>query len=418
MPSQLLQIARLFSKLGTIGFGGPATHLALMEQEVVERRQWLSRDQFVDLIGATNLIPGPNSTEMACHIGYLRGGFLGLLVGGLSFILPAALITTAFAWWYVQYGRQPHVVPLIDGIKPAVLAIIFTAGWRLGKQVIRGWTVGVIAAAVCLASIGEVSEIGLLLAGGVLGMLALLGQRPRGPGPAKTGGRRLGAALLAVAMSVPARVAQAGVWVPVLVVTAVGPGSATLTTLGWFFLKIGAVLYGTGYVLIAYLQGGVVGRYQWLSNEQLLDAVAAGQLTPGPIVSTATFIGYVVMAQQGGWSAGLAGAAVATAAIFLPSFVFVTITNPLVPKLRKRRWTAAFLDAVNAASMGLMAAVTIKLAGGLFFPTATLRAPHWPSLIIASVATAVALRWKINAVWLVLGGAAAGLLFHGIGLLG
>jgi chromate transporter len=193
-----------------------------------------------------------------------------------------------------------------------------------------------------------------------------------------------------------------------------GAPDATLTALAWFFLKVGAVLYGTGYVLLAYLQGDLVGRYGWLTEAQLLDAVAVGQLTPGPIVSTATFIGYVVLAGRGGWTSGLAGAAVATVAIFLPSFVFVAITHPLVPRLRKSRWTAAFLDAINAASMGLMAAVTIKLAAGLFFPNGFTSVPHGPSLTIALVATAAALRWRVNAAWLVLGGAAAGLAWHWI----
>jgi chromate transporter len=411
--SRLLPIAKLFLKLGTIGFGGPATHLALMEEEVVERRGWLSRDQFVDLIGATNLIPGPNSTEMACHVGFVRAGFWGLLVGGVSFILPAAMITTAFAWWYVRYGQQPQVAPLIAGIKPAVLAIVFSAGWRLGRQVITGWLVGVLAAAVGCASICDVPEITALLAGGLVGMLALVWRPRREAGRTRGGGgKRFGGVLLGAGLAGSAGVAQAGLAAPVVVAGAAASQGATLAALGWFFLKVGAVLYGTGYVLIAYLQGDLVGRYGWLTDAQLLDAVAAGQLTPGPIVSTATFIGYVVMYGQGGWPQGLAGAALATVAVFLPSFIFVAITNPLIPKLRKSRWMGAFLDAINAASMGLMAAVTIKLACGLFFPQGSVRSPHWPSLLIAAVATGVALRWKTNAIWLVLGGAAAGLVFH------
>jgi chromate transporter len=294
-----------------------------------------------------------------------------------------------------------------------VLAIVFSAGWRLGRQVITGWLVGVLAVAVGCASICEVPQITALLVGGLVGMLVLVARPPRNavrtPGG---GGKRLGSALLGAGLAGSAGVAQAGLAVPTLVAGAAASQGATLAALGWFFLKVGAVLYGTGYVLIAYLQGDLVGRYGWLTDAQLLDAVAAGQLTPGPIVSTATFIGYVVMHNQGGFSLGLAGAALSTVAIFLPSFVFVALTNPLIPKLRKSRWMSAFLDAVNAASMGLMAAVIIKLACGLFFPEGSLRSPHWPSLLIAAVATGVGLRWKTNAIWLVLGGAAAGLAMH------
>ena len=408
MSRRLLEIAGLFLKLGSIGFGGPATHLALMEDEVVERRGWLSRQHFLDLVGATNLIPGPNSTEMAIHIGFVRGGWAGLVVAGTAFILPAVLITTALAWLYVEHGRQPQVEPIIAGIKPAVLAVIFTAGWRLGRKALNGWIVGTVFAAAAIASLCRAGEITVLLASSLIGMLWLCWYRHRRDKLEPANGLGLGAVLLAGTAGISANGAKPAIVASLAAAAATASTGATLGQLAWFFLKIGAVLYGTGYVLIAYLQGGLVREYGWLSDEQLLDAIAIGQFTPGPILSTATFIGYVVMNADGGPWRGLAGAAVATVAIFLPSFVFVAVTNPLVPRLRRSRWTAAFLDAVNAASLGLMAAVTLKLAGRIIFPDS-----WWPNataLLIAAAATVAALRWKTGAIWLVLGGAAAGWL--------
>jgi len=407
MSHRLLEIAGLFLKLGSIGFGGPATHLALMEDEVVQRRGWLSRQHFLDLVGATNLIPGPNSTEMAIHIGFVRGGWAGLLVAGTAFILPAVLITTALAWLYVEHGRQPQVEPIIAGIKPAVLAVIFTAGWRLGRKALNGWIVGTVFAAAAIASLCGAGEITVLLACSLTGMLWLCWHRHRRDPQEPINGRGLGAVLFAGTAGSSAHGAKPAI-VASLAAAATASTGATLGQLAWFFLKVGAVLYGTGYVLIAYLQGGLVREYGWLSDEQLLDAIAIGQFTPGPILSTATFIGYVVMSADGGAWRGLAGAAVATVAIFLPSFVFVAVTNPIVPRLRRSRWTAAFLDAVNAASLGLMAAVTIKLAGQIFFPSPW--RPNATTLLIAAAAAVAALRWKASAIWLVLGGAAAGWL--------
>lgn len=420
MSRRLLEIAGLFLKLGTIGFGGPATHLALMEDEVVERRGWLSRQHYLDLVGATNLIPGPNSTEMAIHIGFVRGGWAGLMIAGLAFLSPAVLITAVFAWLYVEHGQQPQIEPIIGGIKPAVLAIIVTAGWRLGRKALSGWIVTTIFAAAAVASLCRVGEIPVLLTTSLLGMAWLRGSRRRREQAGQvgtSGDAPLGAVLLG-----GASISGAG-GVKVAAVSSLGAAVAvastwmTLGKLAWFFLKVGSVLYGTGYVLIAYLQGGLVREYGWLSDDQLLDAIAIGQFTPGPIVSTATFIGYVVMAAGGNRWLGVAGALVATVAIFLPSFVFVAITNPLVPRMRRSRWTAAFLDAVNAASLGLMAAVTIRLAGRIFFPGDDWR-PSWTALAIAAVAMGVVWRWKVSAIWLVVGGAAAGWLAWSIGRVG
>lgn len=416
MRSRLAEIGWLFLKIGTVGFGGPAAFYAMMEDETVKRRGWLTRQHFVDLLGATNLIPGPNAAEMAMHIGYVRGGARGLIVAGLGFILPAAIVTSVFAWLYVQYGQQPQIEPVIAGIKPAVLAIIFSAGWRLGRKAINGWIVGFVGAAVLVASMYGVRAVPALLCGSLIGTMWLLLAR-RSDGDGKSALKMLVAATVGGGAAGAARVAYAAPLAPLAAVSAASGSAVSLLKIGLFFLKVGAVLYGTGYVLVAYLQGGLVDQYGWLTEDQLFDAIAIGQFTPGPIVCTATFIGYILMADGGDHMMGLAGAAVATMGIFLPSFVLVVITNPIIPKLRKYRWTATFLDAVNAASMGLMAAVTIKLAWSVFLPRSEdgLLTFNWQALIIALSAGVVLLRWRVSAVWLVLGGAAAGALFWLVG---
>ncbi len=414
MRSRLIEIGRLFLKIGTIGFGGPAAFYAMMEDETVQRRGWLTRQHFVDLLGATNLIPGPNAAEMAMHIGYVRGGARGLIVAGLGFILPAALVTTAFAWLYVQYGQGPKIGPVIAGIKPAVLAIIFSAGWRLGKKAINGWIVGFVAAAVGVASTCGAPAVPSLLCASLIGTVWLLLARRPGTGGGESTGRILVAAAAGGSVAGAARVAYAAPLAPLATATATVGGTASLLKIGLFFLKVGVVLYGTGYVLFAYLHGGLADL--GLTESKLLDAIAIGQFTPGPIVSTATFIGYILMAGDGNQlMLGLAGAAVATVGIFLPSFVLVAITNPIIPRLRKYRWTAAFLDAVNAASMGLMAAVTIKLAWLVFLPESDSLWPGWQAITIAALASVALLRWRVGAVWLVLGGAAAGAMFWLVG---
>jgi chromate transporter len=357
---RLRELAALFGKLGVIGFGGPAAHIAMMEDEVVRRRGWLTREHFLDLVGATNLIPGPNSTEMTMHVGYERAGWRGLFVAGGSFILPAVTITTILSWFYVEYGSLPAVEPWLWGIEPAVIAIILGALWKLGKKAVKGWRLAVIGLAVAAVVLAGGDEVITLLAAGALGMLWLRVEDMV---------RKNGAAA-----------------VPVL-------------ELFLFFLKIGAVLYGSGYVLFAYLEGGLVERLGWLTQPELLDAVALGQLTPGPVLSTATFIGYVV--------AGLPGAAVATVGIFLPSFLFVLLLNPLVPKLRRSAWMGAFLDAVNVAAVGLMAAVTFELGA------ATLDA--WPAWLIAILSAVAVLRFKVNAAWIVVVAALLGRLLFSPG---
>ena len=376
------QLLALFLKLGVTAFGGPAAHIAMMEDEVVTRRSWLTRERFLDLIGATNLIPGPNSTEMALHIGFVRAGIVGLVVAGVSFILPAALITLGCAWAYDRFQTVPQAEALLYGIKPAVIAVILSAVWRLGKTAAKGPFLIGIGFLVMLLVLFGINEIIALLGGGIVGILWQLGSRL---GKGKT--------LLGFAWFPSSQLA--------LAVTTASSSSVTLPSLGLFFLKIGCVLFGSGYILVAYLQGGLVEQYQWLTQQQLLDAVAIGQFTPGPVLTTATFIGYVL--------AGPSGALVATLGIFGPSFLFVLATNPLIPRLRQSAVAGAFLDAVNASAIGLMTAVTIELARHTLIDWEA-KQVDWGAGLIALVSAAVLFRYKVNSAWLVLGGAAIGWL--------
>jgi chromate transporter len=388
LRQRLRELLFVFLKLGITGFGGPAPVIGMMDDEIVTRRKWLTRDEFLDLMGFTNLIPGPNSTEMAIHIGYRRAGMPGLVVAGLAFILPAAFITGGFAWAYARYGALPQVAPFLAGVTPAVLAVIVAAVWRLlGAALRRGEgkvkristpLVG-IGIAVLAASLAGLNEIAALIGGGLVGMFAL-----------RLFERRVGKAAPAILLGWKGW-ALAGLGGSAAVAVAVA-GGPSLAQIGWFFLKIGAVLYGGGYVLVAFLQGGLVQQYHWLSQQQLLDAIAVGQFTPGPLLSTATFIGYLL--------AGAPGAAVATAAIFLPSFVYVAALNPVIPRLKRSPWLSDFLAVVNVSSVALMAAVTVKLA-----QTAL---TGWQSVLIALLALLVGLRWKVSSTWLILGGGVLG----------
>ena len=376
------EVARLFFKLGVTAFGGPAAHIAMMEDEFVTRREWVSRQHFLDLIGATNLIPGPNSTEMTMHLGYERAGRLGLVVAGVCFVLPAAVLTGIAGALYVAYGALPDVEPFLYGIKPAVIAVILGATWKLGRKAVKGWRFAVIGAAVIVAVLAGLGEIWALFIGGLLGAVWL---KTAGYDDSRTASGLLPILLLrqvsgnAATAAVGATGAAAGV---------------SLWKLFFLFFKVGAILYGSGYVLVAFLEAELVQGLGWLSQEQLLDAIAIGQFTPGPVLSTATFIGFVIE--------GVPGAVVATAGIFLPSFFFVLILNPLIPRLRDSAWMSAFLDAVNVAAVALMVAVTLDLG------RATL--VSWPAWLIALAAAVLALRFKVNAAWLVLGGAVVGWL--------
>jgi len=386
LSSRLRELAGLFLRLGAISFGGPAAHIALIEAEIVRKRQWITRQQFLDMLGAANLIPGPTSTEMAINVGFVRAGWAGLAVAGASFIFPAALITGAFAWAYVRFGALPQAVSLLAGIKPAVVAVIAIAIWRLGKGAVRDFGLGLLGILALSAFFFGINPIAILLGGGVAGMLARRAVALRASDvmlsfsllPRKILGFGIGSFGIA-AFSV-----------------AVAPDVArpSLGKIALFFLKVGAVLYGGGYVLLAFLEQGLTRQHAWLTHQQLLDAVAIGQFTPGPVLSTATFIGYIL--------GGAPGAAVATVAIFLPSFFYVSLLAPVLFRLRQSAWMAAFLDSVNVCAVALMTGVTFRLA------IDALRG--WPTWVIGAAALGVLLRWKVNPALVVLGGGAAGLL--------
>lgn len=383
---RLAELAALFSKLGVVAFGGPAAHIAMMEDEVVERRRWLDRQHFLDLIGATQLIPGPNSTEMVMHVGYERAGWRGLIVAGSCFILPAALLTGWLAWVYATWGALPDVEPLLAGIRPAIMAVILGALWKLGKKAFDRApgraAPAVLVLAVAAAVLAGVSELPALLAGALAGMLVFKALRSR-RSPDRSPGSSQGALAPVLLSPDGLGLAAAG---------GAAAAGISLWKLGLVFLKAGAILYGSGYVLIAFIEGDLVEKYGWLTEAQLLDAIAIGQLTPGPVLTTATFIGFLL--------AGVPGAIVATVAIFLPSFIFVSILNPIVPRLRTSQWTAAFLDAVNLAALALMAAVTIELGRSTLVDV--------PSWLIATVSAVAVLRFKLSALWLVPASAALG----------
>jgi len=374
--NKIKEVASLFLKLGIIAFGGPAAHIAMMQREVVRDRKWMSEQHFLDLVGATNLIPGPNSTEMAIHCGYQRAGWPGLLVSGVCFILPASIITGLLAWVYAEYHTVPQLQVFMYGIKPAVIAIILGAVQQLGRKALKSWQLGVVGVFVMLLAFAGISEVLAILIGGVLGMLWLrLGNKNDSTGT--------GMGILALrSIRPPAALAGAA--------AVVGVSSLQLFLV---FLKIGAVLFGSGYVLVAYLDGELVNKLGWLTKTQLLDAIAIGQFTPGPVLSTATFVGFQID--------GISGAVLATVGIFLPSFFFVAALNPLIPKLRQSKWASAFLDAVNISALGLMVAVTLNLG------RATIT--DWKSILIAVTSIFVAFRFKkVNSAWIILGGAALG----------
>jgi chromate transporter len=370
-PGQLGEVAQLFLRLGTTAFGGPAAHIAIMHDEVVTRRKWVDDQHFLDLLGATNLIPGPNSTEMAIHLGYVRAGWRGLIVGGVCFVLPAMLIVMAIAWAYERFGSTPEASWLMYGIEPVVISIVVLALWTLGRKIARNRFALAVSMVVAALSLIGMNPIPLLIGGGVAAGVVRNARRLR---DARASGAILPIGLmgLAAATAVP----------------------FSLTRLFLVFLKIGSVLYGSGYVLLAFLQADLVDRLGWITQDQLLTAVAIGQFTPGPLFTSATFIGYLLD--------GVPGALVATAGIFLPSFVFVAIANPFIPRLRASPWTAAILDGVNAASLGLMAAVTLQLARTALVDPLT--------VALAFGAGVLLFRFRINSVWAILAGAAVGLV--------
>jgi chromate transporter len=382
--ASLAELARLFLKLGATAFGGPAAHIAMMENEVVRRRHWISREEFLDLLGATNLIPGPNSTEMAIHIGHRRAGWAGLLVAGSCFILPAALIVGVISWAYVRFGSLPQAEAILNGVKPVVLAIVLQAIWRLARPALKTRLLLVLGvAAVCFSFMG-VNELVILFGTGIVVAVQ----------KALSSGKSLRIA------GIPPG------FLPGISATAATAGAAAaavpfgLWPMFLYFAKIGSVLFGSGYLLLVFLRADLVNRLHWLTEQQLLDAIAIGQVTPGPVFTTATFIGYV--------RSGVPGAFLATAGIFLPAFFFVAISGPLTPRLRRSPAAGAFLDGVNAASLALMAVVTVQLARAAFVDYAT--------LAIGIAAAVLLIRYNVNSTWLILGGTISGLIMHMAGL--
>lgn len=375
-PTTLAELARLFLRLGSTAFGGPAVHIAMMEDEVVRRRGWLSEEQFLDLMGATNLIPGPNSTEMAIHIGWARRRFAGLVVSGVCFIVPAMLLTAAFGWAYVRYASVPAVGWALYGIKPAILGVVVQALASLAPKAAKTLRLRLLGVLAVVGAVAGVHELLLLFCAGAAAVVTARSVRGAPPGT----GTGVGSVLPPLAMAAGAKV-------------------VTLPSLFWVFLKVGSVLFGSGYVLLAFLRAELVERLHWLTEGQLVDALAVGQVTPGPVFTTATFIGYVL--------GGPSGALVATAGIFLPAFVFVAVSGPLVPRLRGSPAAAAFLDGVNVASLALMLVVTLELARATIIDV--------PSALVALLGAVALVRFRLNATWLVLAGAVVGALVHVVG---
>jgi chromate transporter len=369
----LPEVAREFLRLGFIAYGGPAAHVAMMEERFVRRRGWLTRERFLDLLGAVNLLPGPSSTELAIYLGEIRAGLAGLIVAGVCFILPAAILVSGLAWAYMKFGALPQVAGLLFGIKPVVVALVAQAVWNLGKTALRSVALAALAVSIVLLAMVGIHAVWLLIGAGILWMILREGNRLAGNRAVLGAWFGLGSGATAGAVGV----------LPIF----------------FYFLKIGAVLIGSGYVLLPVLRSDLVLNLHWLTDAQLLDAVAVSQATPGPFFTVATFIGFVL--------AGWKGATLATLGMFLPAFVYVGVTSGFLPKLRKSPLAGAFLDGVNAAAVALMAFV------GWQFGRAAL--VNIPAVVLAVLSVVLVLRYKVNSTWLVLGGAAAGIVFRVLG---
>ena len=367
---RLLDIAKLFFKLGVIGFGGPAVHIAMMEEEVVKKKAWMSEDHFLDLVGATNLIPGPNSTEMAMHIGNERAGWRGLVIAGCCFIIPAVIITGVFAWAYRQYGQLPQVQPFIYDIKPAIIAVVVSLMISLGRKALKNVELGIIGLLAATAVLAGYNEIYILFGAGLLGILIYFIRS--------------------------SSKAANGILPFVLLQVSTTPVSISDSKLFWIFLKIGSILYGSGYVLFAFLDAELVGK-GLLTKQQLIDATAVGQFTPGPVFSSATFIGWQI--------SGIGGAAAATLGIFLPSFLFVAFLNPLIPRLRKSKLMSAFLDTINIVSIAIILSVIIEMGRETIM--------DWRTILIAMISFAVTFYFKkLNTAFIILWGAVLGYILY------
>ena len=365
--NKLKEVALVFFKLGCFAFGGPAAHIAMMEDEIVTKRKWMTRDYFLDVMGSTNLIPGPNSTEMTMHCGYEYAGRKGLFVAGLCFVFPATVITALLAYLYVKYGDLPEVEPFVFGIKPAVLAIIASAILKLGKKAVKRTELIVLGVLVLIVSLLGIHEVVALLSAGVLSVLYYSVKN------------KLSNTVNSI--------------IPIVGLTSFSTSLIKLSSmkLFWVFLKVGSILYGSGYVLFAFLDAELVTR-GWLTRAELIDAIAVGQFTPGPILSTSTFIGYQL--------SGFTGALAATAGIFLPSFLFVLILNPFIPKMRRSKLFGHFLDAVNVAAVAIMLAVLFEMSRETLI--------NWKALIIAVLCAILVFGTKLNTMWTITIGALLG----------
>lgn len=402
--TSLGELARLFLKVGTLAFGGPAAHIAMFEEEVVRRRQWMTHAEFLDSLGAANLIPGPNSTELALYIGRAQAGWPGLLVAGACFITPSALLVGILAWGYVRFGALPAVAGVLYGVKPVVIAVVVQALWRLARTALKTRMLVVLGLAAVLMAACGVNALWILFVAGATMALAHSGQRWRLRKDEASGTARV------LLMGLPSRVRDAvpshrgsTEVVSAVAASAVGTSAVVATPFGLWplfgvFVKVGAVLFGSGYVLIAFLRADLVERLGWLTERQLLDAVAVGQVTPGPVFTTATFIGYLL--------GGPVGASVATVGIFLPAFVFVALSGLILPRIRRSSIAGAVLDGVNVASLALMAVVTWQLTRSALIDPLT--------IILAMVSGVLLFRFRMNAAWLVLGGGVLGLTVSGI----
>ncbi len=389
-PHGLREVARIMFRLGWTAFGGPAAHIALLREEVVTRRGWMTQERFLDMVGASNLVPGPTSTQTVMHTSYARAGWRGLFLGGTLFILPAATLVLLCAWLYERYGTTPGGAWVLYGIKPVVIAVVVQAVWSLGRTAFKNVPLAAVGFAVFALYLWGGNEIALLFGAAALVTLVANARRLRTPGVSARG-------VLPLFL-------WAGAWpalptLPVIAAVAVAATSSRVSTLFFTFLKIGAVLYGSGYVLLAFLRDDFVNRLGYITNQQLLDAVAVGQFTPGPVFTTATFVGYL--------AGGFPGAVAATVGIFLPAYAFVALSVPLLPHIRKSLWTAAALDGVNVAAVGLMAAVAVTLERAALV--------DWVTVTLAALAAVLLVRFKVNSVPLILGGAVVGVLYHVLG---
>lgn len=384
--TSLNELALLFLRLGSTSFGGPAVHIAMMEDEVVHRRNWLTHQQFLDMLAATNLIPGPNSTEMAIHVGFQRAGFRGLFVAGIAFIAPAVLIVSLLSWFYVRYGNLPLTAAFLYGIKPVVLAIVIQALFRLSKSTLKSRNLVCTAILALIMNFSGMGELYVLFLAAITSAVVFPFFKPK---------KQVSDSIASCWGLIPALVTKPFLFsMPPILSAASVVASIQLWQLFLVFLKAGSVLFGSGYVLLAFLRADLVEKLGWLSEAQLLDAIVVGQITPGPVFTTATFIGYLL--------SGPSGALVATIGIFLPAFFFVAISAPLLPYLRRSFVVARILDGLNAASLALMAVVTIRLT-----PAAVV---DWTSASVMLISAASLLLWKVNSSWLVMAGGIVGLL--------